>query len=89
MTRRCYHSRIEERRIKERREQEAEEEEEGVGEELEERTRIRTIRRKKTHSPATSSAVPNLFKGMKGRSFSVSRSLVMSDSMNPEGAFFK
>ena len=33
--------------------------------------------------PATSSAVPKRLRGMKGKSFSASRSLVMSDSINP------
>ena len=56
------------------------------------RRRRRRRRRKKEkkaavgveeNSPATSSAVPKRFKGIKGSSFSVSRSLVMSDSMKP------
>ena len=41
------------------------------------------IIRRKLFSPATSSAVPNLFKGIKGNNFSVSRSFVISDSINP------
>ena len=41
------------------------------------------IIRRKLLSPATSSAVPNLFKGIKGNNFSVSRSFVISDSINP------
>ena len=42
------------------------------------------ITRRKDILPATSSAVPNLFKGIKGSNFSVSKSFVISDSINPK-----